>query len=366
LYYHRAVVPIFGSGEEPRVEADFAIHKLAEGHKLLAAFAAAGLNTLDCDLSIPATGEPETIETLSYWDRDSEQDGDIWVRNRELIAGVEEGSDLHRTIRFLEEVRRVVDPLPTEDGADNTCRTYGQLARFSPEVTQLFFLPFDVEAPRELFTRVMDGDLTAATRLWPDYRQLGIGERHVPELIAACRTDKFAVAHMGDLITEGNAHAWRALGQIATPEALDFLTSVLERMWDDHAYSDLLFDDDADRMDELGPILSQAGEAAVDRMVRVMNGPGSVFTRDAAGLALACIAHKHPELRARALREIVAQLENPNNDEEMTTAWLGVLIPMRAVEAAGAIERQFSAGRIDSSSYGDWKMVRAELGLTTA
>jgi HEAT repeat protein len=201
--------------------------------------------------------------------------------------------------------------------------------------------------------------------LWPDYRALGLSERHVPELIAACRTHKIDAAHTGKRATDGNCHAWRALGQIATPEALDFLTAVLERVWVDNEYCDLVFDDDSQRMEELGPILSQAGEAAVDRMLRVMKRPGDLFTRDAAAHALSCIAHKHPELRPRVLHEIVGELENPENDEQMTTAFAGILVSMRAVEAAGALGRQFDNGRIETSTLGHWELVRADLGLTT-
>jgi hypothetical protein len=60
---------------------------------------------------------------------------------------------------------------------------------------------------------------------WPDYRTLGIGPEHIPELIQMA-TDE----HLNEADAESTAvwdplHAWRALGQLRAVEPLSHCSS---------------------------------------------------------------------------------------------------------------------------------------------
>src|SRR5688500_14994100 len=66
-------------------------------------------------------------------------------------------------------------------------------------------------------------------RTWPDYRNLGLEERHVPALIRMATDPVLYAGAERDPARWAPVHAWRALGQLRATAAAEPLLALLER-----------------------------------------------------------------------------------------------------------------------------------------
>src|SRR5690348_17309169 len=102
------------------------------------------------------------------------------------------------------------DPPPAPDPA-------GEQSSYPPPVPRLF----EVRSPRE----------SADPQRWPDYRALGIGPEHLPDLIRMAQDWR---RHWSDEEESpavwAHVHAWRALGQLGVVEAIEPLLGLLTDM----------------------------------------------------------------------------------------------------------------------------------------
>ncbi|HEY0017529.1 MAG TPA: hypothetical protein VGC13_14555 [Longimicrobium sp.] len=189
---------------------------------------------------------------------------------------------------------------------------------------------------------------------WRDYRQMGIGPGHVPDLIRMAGDPELNHADEDDPRVYAPLHAWRALGQLAAPEAAAPLAQLLVRLPDD---------DFAD--EELPEVLGMIGAASVDPVAAVLADPAlEEETRISATRALHEIATRHPELRDRCVEVLTRQLERWAEQPEGLNGFLvDYLVELRAVEAAPLMQAAFEAGLADPSIRGDWEDVQIDLGL---
>lgn len=194
---------------------------------------------------------------------------------------------------------------------------------------------------------------------WLDYRAGGIGPEHVPELIRLAQ--EWVTADEDDV--KGAAlyapiHAWRALGQLRAAEASEALLEIVR----------LDIERDGDWASEDMPeVFGKIGPPALPPLAAVVGDRRlDVYVRWNAANALTKIAQQHPEARAESVALLVAQLEQPNQEEEEDTlkgAIISCLLDLNAVEAAPAIEKAFAANEVDESIAGDWEEVRFVMGL---
>jgi hypothetical protein len=201
------------------------------------------------------------------------------------------------------------------------------------------------------------GALFTRGREWRDYRQMGLGPEHVPDLIRMASDPELNYADQDDPRVYAPLHAWRALGQLAAPEAAGPLAQLLVQLPDDDGANE-----------ELPQVLGMVGAAAVDPAVGVLANPVlEEGTRISAGTALEEIGKRHPDLRGRCVAMLMRQLELYAKQPEGLNGFLiHDLVELGAVEAAPLMQAVFEAERADIMIRGDWEDVQVDLGLLPA
>ncbi len=192
---------------------------------------------------------------------------------------------------------------------------------------------------------------------WPDYRELGIGPEHVPELIHMA-TDE--ALHEGDSeSTEVWAplHAWRALGQLRAVEAVEPLLELFDRLEDDDWVHE-----------ELPVVFGLMGPATLPALATYLADLAHTdSSRISAIASIEQIGKKWPDARGEALALLEERLERFEENEPDVNAFLvEALVELGAKEAAPLIERAFAEGYVDPIVMGDWQDVQVELGLKLA
>lgn len=189
---------------------------------------------------------------------------------------------------------------------------------------------------------------------WRDYPGMGIGPGHVPDLIRMAGDPELNYADEDDPRVYAPLHAWRALGQLAAPEAAAPLALLLVQLPDDDFASE-----------ELPEVLGMIGAAAVGPATGLLANPAlEEETRISAARALHEIGRRHPELRDRCVEVLTRQLERWAEQAEGLNGFLvDALVELRAVEAAPLMQAAFEAGLADPSIRGDWEDVQIDLGL---
>jgi hypothetical protein len=208
---------------------------------------------------------------------------------------------------------------------------------------------------QEPLNRLMKlGAEPARRRTWPDYRHLGLGERHVPGLIQIALDPELHAAPERDPAAWAPVHAWRALAQIGSPMAVSGLLELLEREIGNGWVHD-----------EVPAVLGMIGPAALTGATLMLfdeERPEPV--RLAAARAIADVAHEWPERSDEAAALLAKQLEDwPRQTREMNAVLVAHLIELEAKEAAEVIGAAFAADAVDPSVNGDWEDVQLALGL---
>lgn len=214
--------------------------------------------------------------------------------------------------------------------------------------------PDEVAYPPPLDRLLGLGNLFTRGRAWRDYLQMGIALQHVPDLLRIAGDPELNHAGEDDPRVYAPLHAWRALGQLAAPEAAAPLAQVLVQLPDDDFANE-----------DLPEVLGMIGAAAVEPVAAVLADPAiEERTRISAASALHEIANRHPELRDRCVEVLMRQLEHHAEQTEGLNGFLiDYLVELGAVEAAPLMETAFAAGHADTLIRGDWEDVQVDLGL---
>jgi hypothetical protein len=189
-----------------------------------------------------------------------------------------------------------------------------------------------------------------------DYAALGLSPKDVPALIRMATDEQLNEGPQDSPVVWAPVHAWRALAQLRTEEAIAPLLKLLQRAddaWDDWVCVDL------------PKTLAQFGVATLAPLtVYLADATHGERARVAAAEAIGLIGETHAELRADCVARLCAQLDRFGEQSETFNAFLiSPLWDLRAVEALPAIERAFAAGRVDESINGDVEDVQIEFGL---
>lgn len=194
----------------------------------------------------------------------------------------------------------------------------------------------------------------ARRRTWPDYRTLGLEDRHVPALIRMAVDPALHAAEERDPARWAPVHAWRALGQMEVQEAAGPLLALLEQRnknpWVQEEVPDIL--------GMIGPAALHAAtlllfDAGKDRDLRM--DVAAVITN---------VALQHPERRDEAVAVLVKQLEDwPHESRELNGFLIAELVALREVGAAPLMEAAYAAGAVAPTDYRGWDDVQVALGL---
>lgn len=198
------------------------------------------------------------------------------------------------------------------------------------------------------------GGEPARRRTWPDYRNLGLEDRHVPDLIRMAADPALHAEEEVSAAGWAPIHAWRALGQLRAPEAAEPLLALLEREMDN-----------AWVFEEVPAVLGMIGPAALPgATLALFDESRDPLLREAAAGIIANVAHEYPERRDEAAGVLAKQLEDwRDQSPEMNAYLVTYLVEMNDTAAAPVMQAAFEAGRVNETITGDWEDVQIDLGL---
>jgi len=190
---------------------------------------------------------------------------------------------------------------------------------------------------------------------WSIYPDLGLGPEHIPDLIRMATDEELRWAYSDTLEVWAPIHAWRALGQLRAEAAIEPLLSLLEEAEGDDDWV----------MEELPEVYGMIGPVAIPAITEyIANNSHLDWARITAIGCLEKIGTMHPDSRDICVAFFIRQLGLCEDDDPTVNGFIiSSLIDMRALEAAPAIERAFTADCVDLSIAGDWNDVQIELGL---
>jgi yecA family protein len=189
---------------------------------------------------------------------------------------------------------------------------------------------------------------------WPDYLAYGFSEDDVPDLIELVRDDALNEADADSDEVWAPLHAWRTLGQLASPQAVRPLIDVFARLHDDDW-----------ALTELPLVLAKIGEPSIEPLRDYLNDPADPeFARVMAAEGLKHLAEIDPTRRPHMVAILTEYLTQPDPEARyLNASVVGCLIDLGAVESIDAIRAIYQRGLADIGHAGDIEDVEIELGL---
>jgi hypothetical protein len=191
-------------------------------------------------------------------------------------------------------------------------------------------------------------------REWPNYLELGLTRKHIPELIRMATDKDLNSADSESLEVWAPLHAWRALGQLRAPEAIEPLLELFADSEDDDWVGS-----------ELPDVYGMIGAAAIPALARYLaDASHGLFPRVFAAESLQRIAHRNPNARAECVSVLTEQLSRfTENDPTFNAFLIGDLVDLEAVESLSTIREAFEQECVDLTIQGDVEDVEITLGL---
>jgi hypothetical protein len=215
-------------------------------------------------------------------------------------------------------------------------------------------IPKTFDYPPPVDKLLTQGDCRETIRKWPDYRQLGLTEEHIPELIRMA-TDKalLFIDSDGEEVW-APIHAWRALGQLKAEVAIEPLLRLFHEL------------EDWDWVSEDMPrIFKMIGPVAIPALSEYLADEShGLYPRITAMNCLEEIGNTHREVRTACIAPLVRELEKfERNDPTLNGFLISSLVDMQESNAMPLMERAFKADCVDDSIMGDMGDVRVAFGL---
>lgn len=199
---------------------------------------------------------------------------------------------------------------------------------------------------------------TRGTGPWPDYQDFGLSEEHIPELIRIIQEiNQFWP--LGDTESpeiSAPIHAWRALGQLKSAEAIPALIDLIAE--NEELESDWIMEDIPKVMGMIGPVCIPAlGEY-------LLSPARKTWACVTVSHCLAEVGKQNPENRTDCVNVLQAGLEQcAKNDDTINAFLISCLADLKAVEAAPLVERAYNADVVDLSVMGDFEEYQLAVGL---
>jgi hypothetical protein len=192
---------------------------------------------------------------------------------------------------------------------------------------------------------------------WPDYLQYGLRPEHLPDLLALITDESLENAAPDSPEVWASLHAWRAIGQLRSPEAVEPLVGLLDEL------------EDWDYWNEEVPYsFGMIGPAALPALAAFFRDPShKMYARVTAGHAIAAIGRMHPEARAESVAILTEGLAAyAENDPSFNALVSTMLLDLEAVEALPVIKEVYDADAADVAVMGDFEDVEIAFGVRTA
>ncbi len=191
---------------------------------------------------------------------------------------------------------------------------------------------------------------------WPDYLELGLTREHIPELIRMATDGELNWADSDSLEVWAPVHAWRALGQLHTEEAIE----PLMRLFHELEHSDWT-------REELPIIYQMIGPKALPALAHYLaEDSHGTFPRVTAAHSLERIGNAYPEAKEPCLLVLKEQLERfRDNDPTLNAFFISYLIDLQTVEFLPLVKQAFDNDSVDVMVAGDLEDVEIEFGVRT-
>ena len=195
-----------------------------------------------------------------------------------------------------------------------------------------------------------------AAKAWADYPAIyALEAGDAPELIRMAIDPALHLDEDGHL-NWAPVHAWRALGQLGSPEAVAPLLQFLStNESDDTAW------------DDIPTILGMIGAPAIPELTKTLAaGPSDAMHRVAAAEALAAIAALHPAHRDACIEQLTDLLaSSAMHSDQLAGYAVSALVDLQATEMIAAIRDASARNAFDISIPGDLEDIEIALGLRT-
>lgn len=191
---------------------------------------------------------------------------------------------------------------------------------------------------------------------WPDYRQFGLTQEHVPHLLAMVVDESLNESDPASAESWAPVHAWRALGQLRAPEAIAPFIALLDE-WPDADYFH----------EEVPEVFGMIGPVALPALTTFLNEEThDMFARGTAAHGIEMIGRMHPTERDTAIAAITAPLAAyERNDPTLNALLISPLLDLEAVETMPLIRAAYAADAVDLSFMGDLEDVEIAFGVRT-
>ncbi len=189
---------------------------------------------------------------------------------------------------------------------------------------------------------------------WPDYRELGLGPEHIPDLIRMATDEELNLADSETPEVWAPVYAWHALGQMRAEAAIEPLLSLFQTLKEDEWVTE-----------ELPEVFGMIGPAALPALDKFIGDIShDEFPRIDAIASMQKIGEHWPDARDESVALLMRHLEHFSENEPDVNAFLILgLVKLQAREAAPLIEQAFAADSVEPFIMGDWDDVQVELGL---
>jgi len=189
---------------------------------------------------------------------------------------------------------------------------------------------------------------------WPEYKELGFNQEHVPDLIRIATDMDLHKSRSDSVEVWAPLHAWRVLGQLRAQEAAEPLVRLFEQLTDDDWLPS-----------ELPKVFSMIGPATIPILTNFLdNEEVEENCRISVPHCLEQVAKAHPMHRDACIGILVHQLDKYRiNGLRLNAFLVSGLMNLDAVEAIDVIRKAFLAEKVDLVVAGDLEDVEIEMGL---
>lgn len=199
------------------------------------------------------------------------------------------------------------------------------------------------------------GDCRQTMVEWPNYLELGLSQKHIPELIRMLTDDDLNWADSESLEVWAPMHAWRTLGQLQSVEAIEPLLEQLYRIDND---------DDDWIGEEFPEVFSMIGPQAISSLSSYLATGFGLFAKICVAQSIDKIGNQYPESREQCVEILTKQLEEfRHNDQTLNGFLISYLVDLQAVDSIDVIRKAYQHECVDYSILGDIEDTEIKLGI---
>ncbi len=228
-----------------------------------------------------------------------------------------------------------------------------EMKKYSPDkflTTEKGVLPMKYSENIMKLTELGEPD----TENWLNYKDLGITEQDIPELIELLKDKEYGFDSEDDIKCWGQANAWRALGQLRAKEAVIPLTA----RFDDDKYTDW-------GHEEIPEVFAMIGKDAIEPLKNYLfDNSKPKMGRITIADGLKCIAQKNPELKDDCIKVLSDYLKQATEDYlDLNGFVVSYLADLKAVNSIDVIRQAYEKGIVSFGVTGDLEDVEVFMGF---